>query len=163
MKIIVQPLTAEDKKFIRRTFIGRFVVFFIFILPILIAGLFIIYDVLSDFLHHNYSLLSFVGLIFIAVMAYFFVPYFVPLYWDTYRNLRAREKQVIETRIINKDERWTRKGLRYFIETEFTVIDSWKNTVLTLGVIFPGLQIGDLITIHVIPNNKYDILKIEKH
>lgn len=162
MEIAVLPLTDEDKKYIRRTVIGRLIVLFILILPLLLATLFILHDIWSNFLDQDYGFLTLIGIVFIAIMVYLVVPYFIPLYYDTYRNMRANKKEVIRTTVTRKDERWTRKGVRYFIETEFSTIDSWKNTILSPDTVFPHLQAGDVINIHIIPNNKYDLLKIEQ-
>lgn len=164
MFISIQPLTTEDKTAIKRVFYIRLGFFFIFILPLLILVLYIVYDMLFSFINQDYDLLLFAVLIFITAMSYFFGPYFAHLYRDSFRNLQATEKKVVETRIINIEKRWTSKGKgwRYFIETEFNVIDSWKNVILMPGVIYPKLQTGDFIKIHFIDNNKPDILQIEK-
>lgn len=161
MKTITQTLSIKEKKAIRRVYKSRIVIFFIFILPILLFGLSILYDVLRSFFNYDYDIPSIVILVFLAVMIYFFGPYFMNLYRDAYRNLRAAQKQVVETRILNKEHRWTHKGDRFFIETQFMLIDTWKNVVLIPDSNFHEMQTGDLIKIHFIPNSKRDILRIE--
>lgn len=158
----IQPLTKEEKKLICRVFKLRLVLFFVFLLPVLLGIIFVLYHALNALFNNEFDLVTIAALLFFPTILLLMGRYFVPLYRDSYRNLRATEKQVVETTVLHERHWWTRRGYHYLIETEFKSFDSWENTILMPGLGFGDLKMGDHITIQLIRNNKLDVLRIEK-
>lgn len=160
--IYVKALNSEEKRVIRRAFKFRLVFFFLFLLPLILGFGFILWDVLQSFYTGTYDLMSIIALLFFPTLMYFMFRYFMPLYRDSYRNLQVKEKQVIETHITHIERRLTSKGYLFDVETTSKSIDSGTMPVLMPGLGYLDMKVGMPIRIHVLANNKFDILRIEK-
>jgi hypothetical protein len=161
MTIISSPLSNDEKRMFKKLFISR-IVLGILLLPLF--GFFI-YTYISDFSFYNFDELQLFGLLLLAAMIFLVFKYVIPGYIYTYKSVKAKNKLIQSTIVLDFKETYNyRIGIRFIISTEYRIIDSWRITLLNNNPPFPfsQLYIGMPIKIHYLEHNKTDIIKIEK-
>lgn len=160
MNITIQPLTDQEKTKIHSVHRGRIILLVFVLLPLLAALIYIFLQFLKGINQLSFDFVTIFFLSIFALVIYYIPNYFFPLYRDSFRNLFATNKKVIETKILNINSRWTGKSVYFTVETEFMTINTFKHTILMPGIPFLELRAGMEIKIHCIDNNKLDILQI---
>lgn len=159
-----EPLTAEEKKKLKFLLKSRLIIGSIMITPIILfifigMGTAIIHDI-TDGLADGSTYFCFV---FISIVVFLIIRFVIPFYRNSFNNLKQEDKLVIDTVVLSVKQRWTSKGYKYSVQTEYRPIDSWAITT----IMQPSLHLRDMyvnmpITIYCLKDNMVDILYIEK-
>jgi len=157
--VVEKPLDALEKKLLRRTLKVRVIFGFIFITPLLLMILAMLFSFFQDF---KLNALSISGIILFGLTCFLLIKYVVPFYKNSITNVKATYKQIVKTRITSIDIQESKKGIRYIILTDFISIDSWAITLLINNNIYSVLNPNDKIEIHYINNNIADIIAIKQ-
>lgn len=160
MTIISSPLSNDEKRMFKKLFISR-IVLGILLLPLF--GFFI-YTYISDFSFYNFDELQLFGLLLLTAMIFLVFKYVIPGYIYSYKNIKAKNKLIRSTIVIDLEILYHRQGARFIVTTEYRTIDSWRITLHNNNspFLFSDLYIGMPIKIHYLEHNKTDIIKIEK-
>lgn len=156
------PLTETDKKLLKRILKVRIILGIIFLIPLL-AGLGLLsYNSILAIRENNYDFMTFVGIIISVVCCYLLYKFVMPFYKNSLQNVQASNKLVVETYISAIKEKYTTKGMRYVVETDNIIINSWQVAILSISLPFNEMKVNMKIRIHQLENNSTDILYIEK-
>ena len=161
MPITKLPFTEIDKKVLKTAFRNRIIIGVLFLIPLL-AGLGLLsYNSILDFKENNYDFMTFAGIFISLVSGYLFFKFVIPFYKNSFKNVQASNKLVIETYISAIKEEHTNKGMRYVVETDDITIYSWQVAILSSSLPFNEMKVNMKIKIHQLENNNTDILYIE--
>lgn len=158
-----ERLSAEEKlklKFLLKTrlIIGAVIAPMI-ILIFILMGITVIHAVTSRL----YDGRTYFCLVFIAVIIFLMIRFVIPFYKNSFNNIKQKNKLVIDTVVLSATQKWTRRGYKYSVQTEYRHIDSWAiTTILQPSLHLRDMQVNMPITIHCLENNMIDILYIEK-
>jgi cytochrome c biogenesis protein CcdA len=163
MPIIKMQLSENDKKILKRVFKIRITLGFFFLIPLLFGLALLLYNSIVDLKENNQDFMTFVGIIISVFSGYLFYKFVIPFYKNSYKNILANNKLVIETKICTIKESYTKKGVRYVVETDDIIINSWQVAILSSRLPFSEMKENMKIKIHQIETNSTDILYIEKY
>jgi hypothetical protein len=163
MIIKTQPLSAEEKKKLRLVFRFR-LIFGLIIAPLLIGGLGFLSMQAADQIRSGTSDgMSFFALALTALVIFLIFRFVVPFYRNSFKNLKLRDKLVVDTIVLKIEQRTTNKGQKYAIQTEYMYIDSWAiSPIMKQRLYLHEMYVNMPITIHCLAGNMTDILYIEK-
>ncbi len=163
MPTIKTQLSEDDKKILKRVFKIRISLGFFFLIPLALGLLLLLYISVVDLKENNYDFMTFAGIIIFVFAGYLFYKFVIPFYKKSFKNIRANNKLIIETKICSIKENYTQKGVRYVIETDDISINSWQVAILSSRLPFNEMKENMKIKIHQIETNSTDILYIEKY
>ena len=106
-------LSENDKKILKRVFKIRITLGFFFLIPLLFGLALLLYNSIVDLKENNQDFMTFVGIIISVFSGYLFYKFVIPFYKNSYKNILANNKLVIETKICTIKESYTKKGVRY--------------------------------------------------
>lgn len=162
-KIRKEPLTPEEKKKLKFILKVRIIIGAFFGLPLtagfILMGTYITNDIISG----TSDGMTYFSLVLVIIILFLIIRFVIPFYKNSFKNLTRKDKLVVDTIVISVTQRWTSKGYKYSVQTEYRSLDSWAMTT----VMQPSLHLKDMrakmpITIHYLEDNRVDILYIEK-
>jgi hypothetical protein len=113
------PLSLADKKTLKKTYNFRLVIGLLFICPIAVTSTYMCFQSIAELGTSEFSPMSLFGIGFFILCFYLFFKLAVPFYKQTFKNVRAEYKLIIETRIIDiKTDYNPEYGHSYTIQTE---------------------------------------------
>lgn len=164
MTITKVPLSSSDKKMLINAFKFRLGLLFFVILPLFFTSAFLCYQSIADFKINHYAGGTFIFCTsFFILCIYLFFKLVVPYYKQTFRNIRAKDKIIIETIIIDIKNEWQDEfGYTYVIQTEYDVpIISTINRLLNQRFGYKDMRRHMRIKIYAMESNLMDILYIK--
>ncbi|KFF21989.1 hypothetical protein [Chryseobacterium sp. JM1] len=158
-----EPLTAEERKKLKFALKARVIIGLIFITLLIPAfilmGLAAVQDIMSG--TPDGGTYFCIAIIFFCV--FLIIRFVIPFYKNSFKNLKRKDKLVVDTVILSISKKWTNKGFKYSIQTEYRSIDSWSvTTLITSSLPYHEMYVNMLVTIHCFGDNSVDILYIEK-
>ncbi|MCT2406445.1 hypothetical protein NZD88_02605 [Chryseobacterium antibioticum] len=158
-----EPLTAEEKKKLRFVLKTRLIIG-AFFCPLLILGFILIgVNAINDMINGTPDTGTYFGIVLICAIVYLMIRFVIPFYKKSIKNLKREDKLVVNTVVLSVEQKWTSKGYKYLIQTEYRYIDSWSTTtIMKPSLPFHEMGVNMPITIHCFEDNKTDILYIEK-
>ncbi|KFF24957.1 hypothetical protein [Chryseobacterium vrystaatense] len=163
-KIRKEPLTAEEKKKLKfilkvRLIIGSFFIAPLTVLMFISMGAVIVQDITN----RTADGWTYFCLAFLLIIVLLIIRFVIPFYRKSLKNLKWKDKLVVDTIVLSVKQKLTGKGYKYVIETEYRYLDSWSiTTVMQPSLPFHEMHANMSITIHCFEDNKTDILYIEK-
>jgi len=151
MKVTKNLLLNEEKKLLKNAFYVRLIFLGFFALPLISILVFL-------FLEEKFFIMSIVFLLLLFI-SYKFV---YPFYMQSKKNLLATHKLVVETKVLNIEKQFRKRGFRFILQTEYNTIDSWSCTLHKTTLTFDKLFNGMLIELHLLENNKVDLLEMKQ-
>ncbi len=163
MSVTKAPLSLSEKKKLYNTFKFRLVLL-VGIIPVLFASASFFIQSITDYSVNQYAAGTFIFCTcFFILCLYLFFKLAVPYYKQTLRNIRAKDKLIIETVVTDIKSEWVDEfGLTFVIQTEYPVpIVSTINRLLNPEFGYKDLRPNMRIRIHTMEENLMDILYIE--
>lgn len=163
MIIKTQPLTAEEKKKLRLVFRFRLISGLVTAL-LLTGGLgFLSIQAVDQIRSSTSDGMSFFALALTAIVIFLIIRFVIPFYRNSFKNLKLRDKLVVDTIVLKIEQRTTNKGQKYSVQTEYMHLDSWAiSPIMKQRLYLHEMQVNMPITIHCLAGNMTDILYIEK-
>ncbi|KRD10943.1 hypothetical protein ASE21_04270 [Flavobacterium sp. Root901] len=160
MTIVSYPLSKNEKRILKKIFLTR-IIAGILLLPLFS---FLVYEYISDFSFHNFDELQLFGSLLLISVFFLIFKYVIPGYIYSYKNIKAKNKYVASTFIIDFKFNKSVRLPGYFITLENNIkIDTTRIIVLEpTAFSFKDIYKGMPIRIHFLNDNKTDIIKIEK-
>jgi hypothetical protein len=158
------PLSLADKKTLKKTYNFRLAIGLFFICPIVVTSTYMCFQSIAELGTSEFSPMSLFGIGFFILCFYLFFKLAVPFYKQTFKNIRAEYKLIIETRIIDIKTEYSPEinGHSYTIQTESHVpIRSTVTALLNQTFGYKDMRINMKIRIHCMEDNPMDILYIE--
>ncbi|WP_316804460.1 hypothetical protein [Pedobacter nototheniae] len=163
MVIKEEPLTESERKKLKFILKARLVLGLIISPFIILIFVFMGAIIIDDMSSHTAGGSTYFAVGFTAIVVFLILRFVIPFYKNSFKNLKIDHKLVVYTTVLSVDQRWTSKGYKYSIETEYRSIDSWSiTTVMQPSLPFSEMRANMAITIHCLKDNPTDILYIEK-
>lgn len=162
-KIRREPLTTEEKKKLKFILKVRLIIGAFFGLPLTAGFILMGTSITDDIISGTSDGMTYFSLVLVIIVLFLIIRFVIPFYKNSFKNLIRKDKLVVDTIVISAAQRWTSKGYKYSVQTEYRSLDSWAMTT----VMQPSLHLRDMsvnmpITIHCLEDNRVDILYIEK-
>jgi len=154
-------LTREEKTFLQKPLIGRVVLFFVGILPIMVFSFYLLFLVVLSFLDGSQDMFSYLFPVFFLLFYLAAGKFIIPQYSNLFKYSNTRYKQIIETTVLDIQCTHMRGIPFFYIKTDSGIeINTKKNVIFFMDV--PALEIvqGMKIYIHIIPGLKNEFLRI---
>lgn len=162
MKITKAPLSENDLKLLSRAYRIRLWFGIIFVLPLMLVIIGIACFVIQEVINKQFTILVISGIIFVLSIVYLIKRFAIPFYINSYKNLSSKEKIIVETKIINIENRVTSKGIKFIVDTDYMCINSWSVSILKTELNYNEMFRDMDIKLHCLEHNKIDILYITR-
>lgn len=153
-------LTKEEKRKLRKAAIGRLIVFFLFILPIIVFTFYILYLVLMSFVDGSQDMFSYAIPILFVLFYLGGARFILPQYKNLFKYGNARTKQIIETTVLDIFHFYNGNMISFQIKTDYRTINTAKNVVFFWDVSALKIVKGMDLYLHIIPGMENEILRI---
>lgn len=161
MKTQTVKLSDAEKKLLKRAFVIRICFGNFFGMPLVLLFVYFVKTEIEEFYESYFQISTLLILVTFLGILYLIAKFIFPFYKNSYKNLKAENKIIATTVVINISSQITSKGIHVFIETDYMRIDSWKKSFL-LPMNLTDFTINSKIEIHHLENNITDIIKIVK-
>lgn len=153
-------LTPEDKKLVKNALLIRMLFGVIFIVPLLVFGIYFLVDFLSASIDGNSTIAS--GFYALLSLGFFYAiwKFVFPFHKKIIRNCHRTEKIIARARITEVSKLLLKQGYSFHIKTDYLTIESWRSTVLKLELPYPEMKVDMILEIHYFEDDVKDLIRI---